>query len=369
MFATLAITFLSAATACAQPQIVGIECSQEANKTRLTFTANGAIGEFQKPETTKGRTTFRFVNCTIAPELTVPGCSDVEVTHKQIREFAVFTVGTNIVEASVKRVSTSVVCLTVTTSQTNIEQTTTATTKSSQSKPWALDVIVIDAGHGGKDLGATGVNGVHEKDVTLAIAKKVQSMIQAKLPDTKVVMTRDDDTFIELYRRTQIANEAKGKLFVSIHCNSMPTIPHPANGCETYILRPGRNADAARVAEQENASIKLEKTTTRYAGLDADQLIVATMAQRSFVRYSEELASRIQKHVAASTGLHNRGVNQAGFYVLVGASMPNVLFETAFLSNEGDAAFISSARGQHKTASAILHAIIEYAEMYESSLH
>jgi N-acetylmuramoyl-L-alanine amidase len=168
-------------------------------------------------------------------------------------------------------------------------------------------------------------------------------------------MTRDSDTFVELFRRTQIANEANGKLFVSIHCNSMPTKPHPANGCETYILRPGRNEDAARVAAQENASVKFERSQDRYKAMTEDQLIVATMAQ-------------IQQRVSTATGLTNRGVNQAGFFVLVGASMPNLLFETAFLSNNKDAAYISSSAGQNATAKAMLTAISDYAAFYERSL-
>lgn len=232
---------------------------------------------------------------------------------------------------------------------------------------WLLDVIVLDAGHGGVDAGAIGVNSVAEKTVTLAIAKRVKALIAETMPLTRVVMTRENDTFIELFKRTQIANEAKGKLFVSIHCNSMPTKPHPAHGCETYILRPGRNADAARVASRENSSIQFEHSTKRYAGMDEEQLIVATMAQRSFVRFSEELARSMQKSVHKRTGLADRGVSQAGFYVLVGASMPNILFETAFLSNTNDAAYICSSVGQQETAEAIVQAIVAYAEVYQRS--
>jgi N-acetylmuramoyl-L-alanine amidase len=181
-------------------------------------------------------------------------------------------------------------------------------------------------------------------------------------------MTRDDDTFIELYRRGQIANEAGGKLFISIHCNSMPKKPHSANGCETYILRPGRNDDAIRVAERENSSIRFESSQSKYKGMTEDQLIVATMAQSSFVKLSEALAASIQKHVSSSSGLANRGVNQAGFYVLVNSSMPNVLFETAFLSNTKDCAYITSDAGQRTVAAGMLQAIRSYAETYRTLL-
>lgn len=181
-------------------------------------------------------------------------------------------------------------------------------------------------------------------------------------------MTRDSDVFVELYRRTQIANEHHGKLFISIHCNSMPTKPHPAHGCETYILRPGRNDDAARVAARENASVQFERSQSPYAGMTQDQVIVATMAQRSFVQLSEKLASLVQREVSKATPIEDRGVSQAGFFVLVGASMPNILFETAFLSNTSDAAYISSARGQHDVATAMLNAITAYATSYRSLL-
>jgi N-acetylmuramoyl-L-alanine amidase len=230
-------------------------------------------------------------------------------------------------------------------------------------------VIVIDAGHGGQDAGAEGVNGVYEKDVTLSIARKLRDRLGEILPTTKVVMTRDRDVFIELFRRTQIANESGGKLFISIHCNSMPTKPHPAHGCETYILRPGRNDDAARVASRENSSIRFERSQSRYDGMTEDQIIIATMAQRSFVRLSESFAAGIQKSVRTATPLHDRGVSQAGFFVLVGASMPNVLVETGFLSNTKDAEYLASAKGQRALAHSIADAVRTYASSYERSLN
>lgn len=233
---------------------------------------------------------------------------------------------------------------------------------------WALDVIVLDPGHGGVDVGAISVNGAYEKNITLAIARMVRDKLKKTMPKTKVILTRNSDTFVELYRRGQIANESGGKLFISIHCNSMPSKPHPANGCETYILRPGRNDDATRVAARENASVRFEKSQDRYAALSEDQLIVATMAQRSFVRLSEELARHIQKEVSGSTGLKDRGVNQAGFFVLVGASMPNVLFETAFLSNTADAKLIESPSGQETLSHALVRAIQRYARTYATLL-
>src|SRR5437016_14273254 len=121
-----------------------------------------------------------------------------------------------------------------------------------------LDVIVLDAGHGGKDAGAIGTNGYMEKQATLAIIRKLGKLIEKEMPGVKVVYTRKDDTFIELYRRGEIANEHKGKLFISIHCNSTPQKPSHASGFTTYILRPGKTDAAIHVASRENAVIKYE---------------------------------------------------------------------------------------------------------------
>ena len=110
---------------------------------------------------------------------------------------------------------------------------------------------------GGKDPGAIGVYGTREKDITLAVAKKLKSLLESL--GVKVVMTREEDEFIELYKRGQIANSNGGKLFISLHCNSMPYKPLNAIGFEVYILRPGKTADAIRIAERENAVFKLEE--------------------------------------------------------------------------------------------------------------
>ncbi len=349
--------------------ITNVSCNATPSKLVVKFAANATIESFQRAEISGKDIVVRIVDAELGAEAITPSCqgADVAVKAEKIRQFLVFRVRADAYrgDMTVKRDGPTAIVLTVDAASER-EDATAATVKNGDN--WSLDVIVIDAGHGGKDAGAKGVNGVYEKNVTLQLAKRLRDLVRAKLPGTKVVMTRDDDTFVELHRRTQIANKANGKLFISIHCNSMPRIPHPANGCETYILRPGRNEDAARVAAKENASIKLEASQERYKGLDEEELILATMAQRSFVRYSEELASLVQKHVSARTGLKDRGVNQAGFLVLVGASMPNILFETAFLSNSKDASFITSSAGQEKMVQAMLKAITDYADFYKRSL-
>lgn len=248
------------------------------------------------------------------------------------------------------------------------DESETAETDVSGKNKWALDVIVIDPGHGGKDAGTVGITGVKEKDVVLGIGLKLGALIKKNLRGTKVVFTRDDDRFIELDRRGQIANEAGGKLFVSIHCNATPKKPSKANGFEVYILRPGRTDDAVRVAELENSVIRYEGNNNRYKKLTDEQFIIVNMAQSAFVKFSDTFAGLLTRELDGQTPLHNRGVNQAGFFVLVGASMPNVLIETAFLSNKKDAQYLASAKGQQQIASGIFRAIQLYRALYQKQL-
>jgi N-acetylmuramoyl-L-alanine amidase len=234
---------------------------------------------------------------------------------------------------------------------------------------WKLDVIVLDAGHGGKDPGTIGVARTKEKDVTLGVALKLGKLIQRHLPGVKVIYTRTTDEFIELYRRGQIANQAGGKLFISLHCNSMPRKPHPAKGFEIYLLRPGKTEHALRIAERENEVVKLEEGyEQRYQQLNEENFILLTMAQSAYVRYSELFADMLQQEISERLELVNNGVKQAGFYVLVGASMPNVLVETGYLSNREEERFLRGAHGQQRVAEAIFSSVKRYKTEYERSL-
>jgi N-acetylmuramoyl-L-alanine amidase len=234
---------------------------------------------------------------------------------------------------------------------------------------WKMDVVVIDAGHGGKDPGAVGVTRVKEKDVTLGVALKLGKLIEKNLKDVKVVYTRTGDEFVELYRRGQIANQAGGKLFISIHCNSMPHKPNPQNGFEIYLLRPGKTDHAVRIAHRENAVIEFEEGyKERYQELTEENFIILTMAQSAYMKYSEQFADFLQREMETHSGLENQGVKQAGFYVLVGASMPNVLVETGYLSNRNDERFLKSERGQQKIAQGIFNAVKKYKQEYEKGL-
>lgn len=231
-----------------------------------------------------------------------------------------------------------------------------------------LDVIVIDAGHGGKDPGTIGVAGTREKDVALGVALKLGKLIEQSLKDVKVVYTRKNDTFIELYRRAQIANEANGKLFISIHCNSTERKPSSANGFEIYLLRPGKTENAVRIAEKENEVVKLEENPNRYQKLTEENFILVTMRQSAFVKYSEEFAEKASETMANLLKIQNSGVKQAGFYVLVGASMPNVLVETGYLSNRKEERVLRSADGQRRIAEALFEGIRKYKIRYEEAL-
>lgn len=230
---------------------------------------------------------------------------------------------------------------------------------------WEFDVIVIDAGHGGQDAGAIGVNGVKEKDINLSIALKLGKLIEENMKDVKVVYTRKTDKFIDLYKRGKIANENNGKLFISIHCNSTPKKPSTANGFEVYLLRPGRTKEAISIAEFENSVIQYEENPNRYEKLTDENFILVSMAHSSYMKYSERFAEYLHKEFSNHPTLSSRGVKQAGFYVLVGASMPSVLIESGFLSNTNDAKHLSTSTGQQKFAEYVFSGIKKYRESYE----
>ncbi len=242
------------------------------------------------------------------------------------------------------------------------------TIRKKEKAKWDFNVIVIDAGHGGKDSGTLGVDGIKEKDVNLGIALKLGKEIAEKMKDVKVVYTRKTDKFIELYRRGQIANEANGNLFISIHCNATPKKPSDANGSEVYLLRPGRTKEAISIAERENSVISYEDNPKRYQKLTDENFILVSMAQSAYMRYSEKFADLVNKEFGKDTGIEPRGVKQAGFYVLVGASMPSVLVEAGFLSNRKDAHYLASAKGQASIANAIFDAIKKFREVYEKNI-
>ena len=233
---------------------------------------------------------------------------------------------------------------------------------------WDFDVIVIDAGHGGKDVGAIGVNGIKEKDVNLGVALKLGKLIEKEMKDVKIIYTRKNDTFVELFKRGKIANDNAGKLFISIHCNSTPNKPSGASGFEVYLLRPGRTQEAIEIAERENSVIQYEENPERYQKLTDENFILVSMAHSAYMKYSERFSDLLDRQFSGDLSLTSRGIKQAGFFVLVGASMPSVLIETGFLSNKQDAAYLKSTKGQTEIANSIYMAINSFKEHYEKEM-
>ena len=229
---------------------------------------------------------------------------------------------------------------------------------------WLLDTVVLDAGHGGKDPGAIGKYGTKEKDVALDITKRAGSLLEKS--GIKVVYTRDEDVFVPLLERTRIANNSNGKLFVSIHTNANKN--RKVQGFETFLLRPGKSEDAIEVASRENSVISLEEFTDQYEDLTGEALIMATMAQSMFMKESEDLASIIQMELDKKLETPNRGVKQAGFYVLIGASMPNALVEVGFISNPAEEKQLRKKLHKQQIAEAIYQAIKYFKQSREKIL-
>ena len=233
---------------------------------------------------------------------------------------------------------------------------------------WNFDVIVIDAGHGGKDPGAIGVTGLREKDVNLGVSLELEKLIKQKMPDVKVLQTRSTDKFVELYKRGKIANENNGKLFISVHANSLGKKNSKVRGFDVYLLRPGKTEKAIEIAEMENSVIQYEENPERYQTLTDENFILVTMAHSAYLRYSEKFAEILYKKWEKELKVPARGVKQAGFYVLVGASMPSVLVETGFISNRQDEAYLKSKKGRREIANTIYNSIVEYREFYEKQM-
>jgi N-acetylmuramoyl-L-alanine amidase len=229
---------------------------------------------------------------------------------------------------------------------------------------WQLDTVVIDAGHGGKDPGAV-ANGLYEKDIVLDVALQVGEYIENRL-GVNVEYTRTSDRFIPLEKRGSMANKAEAKLFLSLHVNAARATS--ARGTETYFLGPSKSDAARKVMERENSVIRYEDNTDRYEQYDEQALVRQTLTQSAYMRQSEQLASLVQSQFEERVHRKNRGVHQAGFYVLWSASMPAVLVELGFLSNPQEARYLSSDQGKTYLASALFRAVRAYKKQYEKGI-
>lgn len=229
-------------------------------------------------------------------------------------------------------------------------------------------VVVIDAGHGGSDPGnlGTGRFATTEKNVTLDVALRLRDYITERFPDVKIVLTRKDDAYPSVKNRVKIANDAKADLFISIHCDAF-TSPK-AIGSSSFVMGLHRSEESLRVAMQENASIYQEKdyqvTYDDFDPDDPDTYIALSLRQSVFLNKSLEFGSLIQNQFSDRVGRVNRGVRQAGFYVITFTEMPSVLVELGFLSNPVEEEFLNSNTGKDLMASALLRAFRSYKDKY-----
>ncbi len=218
--------------------------------------------------------------------------------------------------------------------------------------------VVVDPGHGGHDVGAVGRRGILEKNVNLAVARELKRYLERE-SDLKVVLTRDDDSHVDLTQRAETANAAEGDLFVSLHCNSW--FNDGAHGLETYFLSPADSDWSQSVAAAENQGV-----VNGPAEPEEDvEFIVWELVQNRFISSSSKLAETIQGSVCSDLGLADRGVRQAGFRVLVGAYMPAVLVEMGFLSHDQEERQLGDHGYQRKLARALGEAILSYQRSVE----
>ncbi|MDO3693357.1 N-acetylmuramoyl-L-alanine amidase [Wenyingzhuangia sp. chi5] len=223
-------------------------------------------------------------------------------------------------------------------------------------------IVVLDAGHGGKDPGKVGYKGAKEKDVALNIVLKTGKILST-IPGVKVMYTRTTDVFVDLWKRGDIANDADADLFVSVHCNAHTS---QAIGAETWVLSLKGNDRNFRVAKAENEVILQEENhQERYQGFDPSNptsVIGLSLEQEENLDQSLLLASLIQTEFEKSLNRVNRGVKQAGFVVLYQTYMPSVLIETGFLTNRIEGQYLYSAAGQQQMASSIAKSVQKYLQ-------
>ncbi|WP_417444734.1 N-acetylmuramoyl-L-alanine amidase [Joostella sp.] len=228
-------------------------------------------------------------------------------------------------------------------------------------------IVVLDAGHGGHDPGNLG-NGFKEKEIALKIVLQVGEIL-SRNPNIKVVYTRKDDSFVDLYVRGKIANEAKADLFVSVHCNSHNSSAH---GTETFVLGLHVNERNFDVAKKENSVIYLEDDyEVNYAGYDInspESFIGLTIMQEEFLDQSILLAKSIQDNFTGKLKRVNRGVKQAGFIVLHQTFMPSVLIETGFLTYKPEGSYLNSGKGKSDMATSIADAILNYKRAVDENV-
>jgi N-acetylmuramoyl-L-alanine amidase len=230
-----------------------------------------------------------------------------------------------------------------------------------------LRTVVLDAGHGGKDRGCTGVK-AREADVALKIILELGRQIEENMPDVKVVYTRKTDVFVELTDRAGIANKHAADLFISVHCNaSAPS----AYGTEVWTMGPHKTDANLAVAKRENAVILQEENyKERYSGFDPrspQSLILFSLYQSAHIDNSLRFAAKVDHEFRTSVKRPSRGVKQAGFLVLWKSTMPSALIEVGFLTNPGEEQYLNDKAGQSYMAAGIYRAFRQYKQDLEAS--
>jgi N-acetylmuramoyl-L-alanine amidase len=238
------------------------------------------------------------------------------------------------------------------------------TARERQEQIGPLKMIVLDAGHGGHDSGATGPTGLMEKDLVLDVTRRVGKLVEQQL-GLKVRLTRDADYFVTLRERTSIANRERADLFVSIHANAHRETA--TDGVETYFLSSEATDGAARqVAALENGVVQLEQPLGRGTGqVDIVKAILWDLAQSEFQTESSRLAEVVHDSMTHSLRISNRGVKQAGFYVLGGAAMPAILIEIGFVTNPKEERRLKDTKYRDEIARAIFAGLVEYKRAWD----
>lgn len=234
---------------------------------------------------------------------------------------------------------------------------------------WTYHTVIVDPGHGGRDSGAIGPTGLKEKDVVLDIGRRLADLLRNKL-SMKVILTRSSDRFVPLNERARIALRNEGTLFVSIHTNASPK--KKAQGTETFFLSEAKTEDAMRVAQRENASLQYQEPV-QLATSENFQIVEDIrlgMLSNQFLKESQDLAALIQSELSRTLQTKNRGVKQAGFYVMMGteATMPGVLVEVAFISNPYEEKLLKRTSFRKRAASAIFESIKTFKMQKEQGM-
>ncbi|MFC1855534.1 N-acetylmuramoyl-L-alanine amidase [Thermodesulfobacteriota bacterium] len=221
-----------------------------------------------------------------------------------------------------------------------------------------FDVVVIDPGHGGKDVGATSKDGTYEKKITLIVAKRLKSLIESSIKNVKVYLTRTGDDSVSLRARARYANKMNADIFLSIHANASEHLS--ISGCETFFYENDASDEQARLlAELENQSGGFDEDKPE----NALEFILMDMAKSENISLSYNFANVIQKEYVKSVKSRDRGVKQAPFTVLEGAKMPAVLTEIGFLSSKKDGSKLLDKNYLENIAKALNKSIKRYKEI------